>query len=93
MKRDNIKIEFKQNSVEIIEKTSADPSHSADLQPHPEEQIAYITEVPLPVGKKTGMMRQMLSGMEKMIAIVRSTLYKALSWIRNKIKAPAEELV
>lgn len=44
----------------------------------------YITEIPFPIKEKTGIMKQFLSGVEKLFAIVKSSLRKAILWISRK---------
>ncbi|AFM98645.1 hypothetical protein EHEL_071190 [Encephalitozoon hellem ATCC 50504] len=44
----------------------------------------YITEIPFPIKEKTGVMRQFLSGIEKLFAIIKSSFRKAILWISKK---------
>ncbi|AFN83366.1 hypothetical protein EROM_071150 [Encephalitozoon romaleae SJ-2008] len=44
----------------------------------------YITEIPFPIKEKTGIMKQFLSGVEKLFAIVKSSIRKAILWISRK---------
>lgn len=44
----------------------------------------YVSEIPLPIEKKTGIMRQVLSGMEKMFIMLRSAFRRVISWFANR---------
>lgn len=52
---------------------------------------AYITEVPTPVEEKTGIMRQVWSGMERMFRLIKSAFKKGFSWLVAKIKPTSQE--
>ncbi|CAD25654.1 hypothetical protein [Encephalitozoon cuniculi GB-M1] len=74
-----------------IEQSQPLREHSENTKNHPKNELKeYITEIPFPISEKTGIMRQFLSGIERLFTIVRSSLRKAVLWISGR-RGPSDE--
>lgn len=105
-KRKVQQIKFERSSVvmnenrDILrEKVSGDENVPNSKTEDTEEEIdarkpdTYTTEVPSLIEKKTGMMRQVLSGMERLFKIVKSALGRMFSWMTGRMKPTDGECV
>jgi len=53
--------------------------------PFHEDSAPYISEMPPEIEKKTGIMKQFLSGIEMLFSIIRSAFRSTITWISKRI--------
>lgn len=96
--RRKTQVEFKRSEVLVADQKSVNAEGeavcpSADPQPHKEGEPVdsasvdlkgYITEIPLPIEEKTSIIRQFLSGVERLFSIVGASFKRAIMWITRR---------
>ncbi|ADM11880.1 uncharacterized protein Eint_071170 [Encephalitozoon intestinalis ATCC 50506] len=93
VERDDIMHEQVASNIQPSANAQNPPKHSEKSRGYTINELKeYITEIPFPIGEKTGIMKQFLSGIEKLFAIVKSSLQRAMQWLTRKTSKDEEKV-
>ncbi|KHN69382.1 hypothetical protein CWI42_081180 [Ordospora colligata] len=73
-----------------------DSTHECTNQydlPFHEDPFPYISEMPPEIEKKTSIMKQFVSGIERLFSVIRSAFRSTFTWISNQITSSIGEQV